>query len=64
MKKSLGVLIFPVLFSLGFVANATTVIPPNFDELVGRAQIIFEGEVTASSRNGSGKAPSIALSPS
>ena len=47
MKKSLGVLIFPVLFSLGFIANATTVIPPNFDELVGRAQIIFEGEVTA-----------------
>jgi len=47
MKKSFGVLIFPVLFSLGFVANATTVIPPNFDELVGRAQIIFEGEVTA-----------------
>src|SRR6476646_7367697 len=47
MKKSIGVLIFPVLFALGFAANATTVIPPNFDELVGRAQIIFEGEVTA-----------------
>jgi hypothetical protein len=46
MKKSLGFLVFPVLFSLGFVANATTVIPPNFDELVSRAQIIFEGEVT------------------
>src|SRR6478736_9808919 len=46
MKKSLGVLIFPVLFALGFTASATTVIPPNFDELVGRAQIIFEGEVT------------------
>jgi len=46
MKKSVGVLIFPVLFALGFIATATTVIPPNFDELVGRAQIIFEGEVT------------------
>ena len=28
------------------MANATTVIPPTFDELVGRAQIIFEGRVT------------------
>ena len=46
MKKSLGFLLYPVLFSLGFVANATTVIPPKFDELVSRAQIIFEGEVT------------------
>ena len=46
MKKPLGYLLFPALFSLGFVANATTVIPPTFDELVGRAQIIFEGQVT------------------
>ncbi|MGH9807885.1 MAG: hypothetical protein ACRD9W_11595, partial [Terriglobia bacterium] len=46
MKKPVGYLLFPVLFSLGFVANATTVIPPTFDELVSRAQIIFEGEVT------------------
>ena len=46
MKKPLGFLVFPALFSLGFVATATTVIPPKFDELVGRAQIIFEGEVT------------------
>lgn len=46
MKKPLGFLLFPALFSLGFVAQATTVIPPNFDELVSRAQIIFEGEVT------------------
>jgi hypothetical protein len=46
MKKPLGFLVFPILFSLGFVAQATTVIPPNFDELVSRAQIIFEGEVT------------------
>ncbi len=46
MKKSIGFLVFPVLFSLGFIATATTVIPPKFDELVSRAQIIFEGEVT------------------
>jgi hypothetical protein len=46
MKKPLGFLVYPVLFSLGFVANATTVIPPKFDELVNRAEIIFEGEVT------------------
>jgi hypothetical protein len=46
MKKPLGFLVFPALFSLGFVATATTVIPPTLDELVGRAQIIFEGEVT------------------
>ncbi len=46
MKKPLGFLVFPVLFSLGFIANATTVIPPNFDELVSRAELIFEGEVT------------------
>ena len=46
MKKPFGFLLFPALFSLGFVATATTVIPPNFDELVSRAQVIFEGEVT------------------
>ena len=46
MKKSVGFLVFPVLFSLGFIANATTVIPPSFDDLVSRAQVIFEGEVT------------------
>ena len=46
MKKPLGFLVFPVLFSLGFIANATTVIPPNFEELVSRAEVIFEGEVT------------------
>ncbi len=47
MKKSLGFLVYPVLFSLGFIANATTVIPPKFDELVSRAEIIFEGEVAS-----------------
>lgn len=46
MKKSIGVLFYPLLISLGFVANATTVIAPSFDDLVRRAQIIFEGEVS------------------
>jgi hypothetical protein len=46
MKNPIGFLVYPVLFSLGFLANATTVIPPNFDQLVSRAQVIFEGEVT------------------
>jgi hypothetical protein len=46
MKKPVGFLVFPVLLSLGLVVHATTVIPPNFDELVSRAQVIFEGKVT------------------
>ena len=46
MKKTARVLLLPLLFSLGLVASATTVIPPTFDELVSRAQVIFEGEVT------------------
>src|SRR5689334_888466 len=46
MKKPLGFLVLPALLSIGLVATATTVIPPRFDELVSRAQIIFEGEVT------------------
>ena len=46
MKRTIRFLLYPILFSLGFVANATTVIPPSFDDLVRRAQIIFEGEVT------------------
>jgi hypothetical protein len=28
------------------LSNATTVIPPSFDELVNQAQVIFQGEVT------------------
>jgi hypothetical protein len=46
MKKPAGLLVFPLLLSLGLVIHATTVIPPSFDELVSRAQVIFEGEVT------------------
>ena len=47
MKKTIRFLLYPILFSLGLVANATTVIPPSFDDLVRRAQVIFEGEVTS-----------------
>lgn len=57
MKKSIGFLVFPVLFSLGFIANATTVIPPKFDELVSRAEVIFEGEVTGLQSQWIGEGP-------
>ena len=57
MKKSIGFLVFPVLFSLGFIANATTVIPPRFDELVDRAEVIFEGEVTGLKSQWIGEGP-------
>ena len=46
MKKSLGFLLFPALVSFGLTSYATTVIPPSFDQLMARAQVIFEGEVT------------------
>ena len=35
-----------LLCSLAAIAQATTVIPPDFDQLVSRAEVIFEGEVT------------------
>ena len=46
MKRHLAFLALPVLLAIAAIANATTVIPPNFDELVSRAEVIFEGEVT------------------
>ena len=46
MKKSLGFLLFLALVSFGLTTHATTVIPPSFDQLMTRAQVIFEGEVT------------------
>ena len=45
MKHRFGFLAFLFLLPIAS-ATATTVIAPNFDELVSRAQIIFEGEVT------------------
>lgn len=45
--KPLRSLLFLSLIALAFsAANATTVIPPTFDELVTRAETIFEGTVT------------------
>jgi hypothetical protein len=45
--KLLRSLLFLSLISLAFpAANATTVIPPTFDELVTKAEAIFEGTVT------------------
>jgi len=46
MKYRPGFLVFPLLFAIAALANATTVIPPDFDQLVSRAEVIFEGEVT------------------
>ncbi|HMJ05651.1 MAG TPA: hypothetical protein VK474_05290 [Chthoniobacterales bacterium] len=43
MKNRLALLALPFL---ALNAHATTVIPPDFDHLVSRAQVIFEGEVT------------------
>jgi hypothetical protein len=45
MKRAFRLLIVPAVCVSGF-SFATTVIPPSFDELVSRAQIIFEGTVT------------------
>lgn len=46
MKKSL-ILVFAALAAALPVTQATTVVPPTFDELVDQADVIFQGEVTA-----------------
>lgn len=46
VKHRLALLVFP-LIAVALSARATTVIPPDFDHLVSRAQVIFEGDVTA-----------------
>ncbi len=46
MNRSLALLLCPLFLLLAPAARATTVIPPDFDHLVRRAQVIFEGEVT------------------
>lgn len=46
MKLPLRWLLVPFLCAFALSARATTVIPPNFDQLVQRAQVIFEGSVT------------------
>lgn len=44
MKKYL--LVCAEIFAIGCSVLATTVIPPSFDELVSRAEMIFQGKVT------------------
>jgi len=46
MKKFSQLLIFGASLIFTGAALATTVIPPSFDELVSRAQMIFQGSVT------------------
>jgi hypothetical protein len=46
MKKS-SILVLAALVAFIPAAQATTVIPPTFDELVDQAEVIFQGEVTA-----------------
>ena len=46
MNKLLSLAISACLLSTLGVARATTVIPPTFDELVGKAELIFQGSVT------------------
>src|SRR5205085_11228404 len=46
MKKLLPSLLAACAFALVSIALATTVIPPTFDDLVTRAEMIFQGTVT------------------
>ena len=46
MKKVCSFFVPLFLFAFGNAIHATTVIPPTFDELVSRAEIIFQGSVT------------------
>ncbi len=46
MKKSSLLFLFTACLIIAGTALATTVIPPSFDELVSRAEMIFQGQVT------------------
>ena len=46
MKKSHSLALFAAFFVAAGSLYATTVIPPSFDELVSRAEVIFQGSVT------------------
>ncbi len=46
MKKFPAFVAALCLLGLAHSARATTVIPPTFDELVGQAEVIFQGTVT------------------
>src|SRR3954464_11227119 len=44
--KKFQMLTIVALATIGFSVRATTVVPPSFDELVDKAEVIFEGNVT------------------
>lgn len=46
MKTHLFLFIALCAFLISGAAQATTVVPPNFDELVGEAEVIFQGTCT------------------
>jgi hypothetical protein len=46
MKKTYSFLLIACVLAVLHSLHATTVIPPTFDELVGRAEVIFQGSVT------------------
>ena len=46
MKKFSRLSVFGSVLIMAGAALATTVIPPSFDDLVGRAEMIFQGTVT------------------
>ena len=46
MKKSYSLALLATLFVAASSLHATTVIPPDFSELVSRAELIFQGSVT------------------
>jgi hypothetical protein len=46
MKKANFLLVIATLTGCAWTAQATTVIPPTFDQLVTQAEVIFQGNVT------------------
>ena len=46
MKKFHSLALLAAFFVASSSLRATTVIPPSFDELVSRAELIFQGSVT------------------
>jgi hypothetical protein len=46
MKKSYLLALLATFFAASNSLHGTTVIPPSFDELVSRAEVIFQGSVT------------------
>ena len=46
MKRSYFLAVLAAVFVASSSVYATTVIPPSFDELVSRAEVIFQGSVT------------------